>query len=192
MPDIAVFDIETTGLSPAKGDRVIEIGFVILDEDLRQKRHFETLINPERPIKNVRNHGIRESDIDHAPTFNELLPRLVSELKDVSCLVGHNLHQMDFPFLEAEMKCGVDISCRTLRRICTLKLARKIKPGAENNKLASLAEHFGIGFPAEQHRALSDALVTAELLRCFSPNLLTCRFLLIHCGLSLMANTVTS
>lgn len=170
MPEIAVFDVETTGLSPTKGHRVIEIGFVILDEDLRVKRYFESLINPKTPIRNVHNHGIRESDVYQAPTFKELLPRLVGELKDVSCLVGHNLVQMDFPFLEAEMKiCGYLLP--ELKKICTLNLARKIKPGAENNKLASLAQHFGIGFPAEQHRALSDALVTAELLRCFSHSL---------------------
>jgi len=88
----AVFDVETTGLSAAQGDRVVEIAAVILDDQFRVLRIFDSLVHPDRTIPNLVSqiHGISDSDVRYAPKFADLIPELMDCFAGVTHLVAHN------------------------------------------------------------------------------------------------------
>ena len=92
MALFAVLDVETTGLSPAKGDRVVEIAVIVLDEQFRVVRMFDSLVNPERSIPShvTQIHGISHHAVRSAPTFADLLPGLMNCFSGITHLVAHN------------------------------------------------------------------------------------------------------
>lgn len=85
-----VLDVETTGLSPRYGDRVIEIGAVAI-EDGRMVEEFHALINIESPIPKAvqRIHGITDEMLIGKPKADEVMPRFLDFIKS-SILVAHN------------------------------------------------------------------------------------------------------
>jgi DNA polymerase III epsilon subunit family exonuclease len=105
----AVLDVETTGLSPAQGDRVVEIAVVILDEQFRVVHMFDSLVNPQRSIPPhvTQIHGISNQAVRSAPTFADLLPDLMGCLSETTHLVAHNI-SFDLGFLRSELsECGI-------------------------------------------------------------------------------------
>lgn len=159
-----VFDLETTGLctTPVAGemDGIIEIGaYKVVDGEIREK--FSTFVNPERsaPLdaKIVELTGISEDMVKSAPSYKDVLPDFV-KFCDGSVLVGHNAAGFDSKF--------IDFYCRELgyapdcRVIDTLFLSQQLLR-LSNNKLNTVAEHFGITF--NHHRAEDDALATAKI-----------------------------
>lgn len=160
----AVLDVETTGLSPAQGDRVVEIAVVILDEQFRVVRMFDSLVNPRRSIPSqvTQIHGISNHAVRSAPTFGDLLPDLMACLSDTTHLVAHNI-SFDLGFLQSELsECGTDMP-QTFGRLCTMQIARR-KRVAHNAKLSSVATALRIPTIAEAHRAIVDAAITARVL----------------------------
>jgi len=160
--EIAVIDLETTGFSPGNGDRIIEIGIVFLNSRLEHVRTFESLVNPERPVSSGV-HGISPEELTGSPTFSQLFDTLLLELGRTSCLVAHNI-SFEMKFLRSEFGFVGSALPDELQQLCTMKAARELGIGS-NQKLPTLIKEMGISMTGPSHRAMPDALATAELLR---------------------------
>ena len=102
MTGYTVIDFETTGFSPQKHDRVVEVGVVYVDPDGTVGDRWGTLVNPERDMGAIHVHGIRASDVHRAPTFAQIAPHLLRALAGRT-LVAHNA-RFDVAFLEHELQ----------------------------------------------------------------------------------------
>ena len=100
---LAIFDLETTGIDVDR-DRIVQIA-IIRVEPGGTRRTFNTLVNPERPIpaEATRVHGIKDSDVAHAPTFAQIR-REVEELLQDADLGGFNSIRFDTPLLQNELR----------------------------------------------------------------------------------------
>ncbi|MEV7778233.1 3'-5' exonuclease [Kitasatospora sp. NPDC088351] len=156
----AVVDVEATGRSPWR-HRVVEVAVVLLDAALRPETEFCTLLDPLGPVGPTHVHRIAQADVEGAPRFREIAPRLL-ELLAGRVLVGHHV-TCDHAFLGREFaRIGVPLPPVPL--LCTMRLARAHLPQARGFGLAACAEAAGLGGFAA-HTALGDARATAELLR---------------------------
>ncbi len=155
-----VFDTETTGLNPATGDRLVEIGCVELINRCETGRTFHAYFNPERsmPYEAEQVHGLSDRFLSDKPLFADQVEALLDFIGDAP-LVAHNA-SFDFGFLNWELgACGrpiVDLG----RMIDTLVLARKAHPGAKHS-LDALCTRYGID---RSHRVKHGALLDAQLL----------------------------
>ena len=157
--EFAVVDIETTGGS-AKNERIIEIAILITNGE-KILETYQTLINPERPIPTFITTltGINDQMVEDAPSFNEVAPAIDRITKD-RIFVAHSVN-FDYSFVRNEfMKLGFSYD---RRRLCTVRLSRKIFPGLPSYGLGKLCEHFNIQNDA-RHRAFGDAQATTILL----------------------------
>jgi len=158
-----VFDTETTGLSPASGDRLVEIGCVELINRVETGRTFHAYFNPGRPmpIEAEAVHGLSDRFLADKPPFEELVEDLLDFLGD-SPLVAHNAG-FDFSFINHELGlCGRPRVCES-RMIDTLVLARQKFPGAKHS-LDALCARFGVDRSIRvKHGALVDAQLLAQV-----------------------------
>ena len=155
-----VFDTETTGLSPAGGDRMVEIGCVEIFNRVETGRHFHAYFNPDRDMPSDAEavHGLSAIFLSDKPRFSERALELLEFIAD-SPLVAHNA-AFDFGFLNAELeRCGRTAVCFS-RMIDTLQLARSKHPGAKHS-LDALCMRFGVD---RSHRVKHGALLDAQLL----------------------------
>lgn len=160
MSALVVFDLETSGLKPAQGARVIEVGAVRVEDGAIRAR-FQSLINPGFPVSAFITGltGISNGMLGQAPDSAEALPAFAAFCGDLP-MVAHNA-RFDCAFLSAELaRLGL---CFTNPCACSLVLARRILPDAPNHRLATLANHCGLRPQGSRHRALADATVTALL-----------------------------
>ncbi|MFE7188897.1 exonuclease domain-containing protein [Kitasatospora sp. NPDC057541] len=156
----AVVDVEATGRSPWR-HRVVEVAVVLLDASLRPESEFCTLLDPLGPVGPTHVHRIAQEDVEGAPRFREIAPRLL-ELLAGRVLVGHHV-TCDHAFLDREFaRIGVPLPPVPL--LCTMRLARAHLPQAGGFGLAACVEAAGLGAFAA-HTALGDARATAGLLR---------------------------
>ncbi|WP_313896066.1 3'-5' exonuclease [Streptomyces sp. YIM 98790] len=154
----AVLDTETTGLSPARGDRIISLALVTV-EGGRVTDRWSSLCNPERDTGPVHIHGITTEQAAAAPHFAELVPEMLRRLRG-RVLVAHNAG-FDLLFLASELeRAGHDWQPETV--VDTLRLARRFLPELDNHRLGTCARALRI--PLRAHRADSDAEATAALL----------------------------
>lgn len=155
-----IFDTETTGLDPASGDRMVEIGCIEMVNRVTTGRNFHAYFNPERnmPMEAERVHGLSEAFLSDKKLFRDHAAELLDFLGDAT-LVAHNA-QFDFGFLNAELAlCGHD-PIGLDRMIDTLAISRRRHPGAKHS-LDALCSRYGID---RSHRVLHGALLDAELL----------------------------
>lgn len=155
-----VFDTETTGLNPATGDRLVEVGCVEVFNRVETGRHYHAYFNPERdmPFEAEAVHGLSSTFLSDKPLFAELVEDLLEFIGDLP-LVAHNA-SFDFGFLNHELeRCGRPIVCLTRMRD-TLAMARTKHPGAKHS-LDALCVRFGID---RSHRVKHGALLDAQLL----------------------------
>ncbi len=155
-----IFDTETTGLNPAGGDRMVEIGCVEIFNRVETGRHFHAYFNPERdmPSEAEAVHGLSTLFLTQKPRFADQADELIAFIDD-SPLVAHNA-SFDFGFLNFELQnCGRPLVCMT-RMVDTLGLARTRHPGAKHS-LDALCVRFGID---RSHRVKHGALLDAQLL----------------------------
>jgi DNA polymerase III subunit epsilon len=156
-----VVDLETTGGSPASST-ITEVGAVNFRGGERLGT-LQTLVNPGVPVapEVTALTGITPAMLAPAPTIAEVLPSL-AEFVGGAVLVGHNL-RFDTSFLDAAL-AATGRSVLDHLRVDTVPLARRLL-GDEvpDCKLGTLAAHLGLDH-RPTHRALDDALATAELL----------------------------
>jgi len=158
-----VFDTETTGLDPATGDRIVEIGCVEMINRAETGRHFHAYFNPGRPMPSGAEavHGLTDIFLSDKPPFEALAEELLDFLED-SPLVAHNA-SFDFGFLNHELgRCGRPLVCMT-RMVDTLSIARSRHPGAKHS-LDALCTRFGVDRSQRvKHGALLDAQLLAQV-----------------------------
>ncbi len=159
----ACLDTETTGLTPDAGGKICEVA-VCVSQAGRPLEEFSTLINPGMPMHPdvVAIHGITNEMVKDAPTFAEVLPKLLGVL-DNCVLVAHNA-DFDIGFLQYEFEqCGMHFPKYPV--IDTLKLARK-SGRFEKNRLGFIAEKLGIS-AAGWHRAMADTKMAEQIFYYF-------------------------
>ncbi|CAN5343964.1 hypothetical protein BH09GEM1_BH09GEM1_03950 [soil metagenome] len=159
----AVVDVETTGGQFRFGDRITEIAIVLV-RDGRVENVYETLVNPQRSIPPIitRITNIHWEMVRDAAPFSGICDSVVQAL-DGHVFVAHNAG-FDWRFVCAEVE---RTSGRVLagRRLCTVRLARRLLPQLRSRSLDWVARHYDVEIPAGQrHRAGGDALATAHCL----------------------------
>ena len=157
----AVVDVETTGCSPRRGDRVIEIAVVAVaggSVDLV----YERLLDPGIPVppRVTMLTGISSGMVAGQPRFADASDDLLSVLNG-TVFVAHNA-RFDWAFLVNEFR-----RCRGLElqgpRLCTVRLARRLLPPMESRALDFVADRCGVEI-TQRHRAAGDAVATAKIL----------------------------
>ncbi len=156
-----VFDTETTGLHPAQGDAIVQIGAVrVVNGRLLPAECMDQLVNPGRsiPAASIPIHGITDAMVAQQPTIAQVLPALHAFAKD-TVLVAHNA-AFDMKFLQL-WKASTGIVFRQ-PVLDTLLLSAAVNPHQPSHRLEALAERFGIDVVG-RHTALGDAQVTAQV-----------------------------
>ncbi|MDZ5473229.1 ATP-dependent DNA helicase DinG [Bacillus sp. 31A1R] len=156
-----VVDLETTGNSSKRGDKIIQLAAVVV-ENGKIVEQFSSYVNPEQSIPPFIEEltGITDDMVEDAPLFSELAPKVLT-LLDGSYFVAHNV-LFDLSFLQEEItEAGYEGFYGPV--LDTVELARILLPTADSYKLNDLAYREGLDHD-RPHQADSDALVTAELL----------------------------
>ncbi|WP_417514843.1 DNA polymerase III subunit epsilon [Marinobacter sp.] len=157
-----VLDTETTGIDPAEGHRIIEIGCVEMLERQPTGRNYHVYINPEREVEAeaITIHGITNEFLVDKPKFAEIADEFFEFIKDAE-LVIHNA-AFDVGFMDAEF--GRIKPVRKTAEHCgivdSLAIARAKHPGQKNN-LNALCKRYGVD---NSNRELHGALLDAEIL----------------------------
>lgn len=154
-----VFDCETTGLDPAGGDEIIQVGAVrVLNGRLLDGERFDQLVDPGRsiPEASIPFHGIRPEMVRGAPQIAEVIVAFHAFAAD-TVLVGHNV-AFDMRFLRMkEPAAGISFDQPVLD---TLLLASIAQPNEQSHALEAIARRLGVPVVA-RHSAAGDAITTA-------------------------------
>lgn len=158
-----VLDTETTGLEPAEGHRIIEIGCVELVDRRLTGNNFHQYLQPDRAIEAgaVDVHGITDDFLRDKPRFADVAEDFLDYIQDAELII-HNA-PFDLGFLDHELRL-----CRPgappVAELCpvtdTLVLARSLHPG-QRNSLDALCKRYQVD---NSHRDLHGALLDAEIL----------------------------
>lgn len=157
----AVVDVETTGTRAGVDDRITEIAVVVVRSGEVVQR-YETLVNPERsipPMITALTHITWEM-VKDAPRFGDICDDLLDVLSD-NVFVAHNA-EFDWRFVSSEVARATGRRLEG-RRLCTVRLARRVLPHLPSRRLDSLAHYYGVEI-VDRHRALGDADATATIL----------------------------
>jgi DNA polymerase-3 subunit epsilon len=157
---VVVLDFETTGLSPDGGDRAIEIGAVLL-QDNRIVDRFQSLMNPQMRISSfiAEYTGITNKMLAAAPSTSEAMGKFTKFMAGHH-LVAHNA-SFDRRFLDAELQ-----RINKQRRqefACSMLVSRRLYPDAPSHRLETLVRYKNLVNSGVYHRALADAEMTAHL-----------------------------
>jgi len=154
----AIIDVETTGMG-IHGNRVTEIAILVHDGE-RVVDRFHSLVNPECsiPFSISRLTGIYDHMVADAPKFFEIAKQVIRYTEDC-VFVAHNVN-FDYNVIRKEFDdLGFDFK---RKKLCTIRLARKLIPGLPSYSLGKLCASIGIRI-RDRHRAMGDALATTEL-----------------------------
>jgi DNA polymerase-3 subunit epsilon len=158
-----ILDTETTGLDPALGDRIVEIGAIELLNHLPTGRTFHVYINPERdmPPEAEAVHGLSSAFLRDKPVFAAVADEFIDFIGD-AVLIIHNA-SFDMGFINAELGFLKRPSIPPERVVDTLHIARQKHPGAANS-LDALCRRYGIdNSKRSKHGALLDSELLAEV-----------------------------
>ena len=177
--ELVIFDVETTGLSPSYGDRVIELAALKvalpvnpvdatgrLAYDIRKIKRvatFATLIHVPREISYgaFAVNGITSEMLAQAPRPRDVYPDFMEFIQGC-CLVGHNV-RFDIKFLRSELDIlNLPWIDGALTSIDTVKMARSLLPGLGRYSLWSVSRFLGID-DVQHHRALADVELTFKV-----------------------------
>jgi len=155
-----IVDVETTGLSPSRGDRVIEIGAVALESG--------EIVDEFHSLRNVRKrismqaqyiHGITKEMLAGQPGPDRIFPEFKT-FAGRSTLIAHNAG-FDLGFLRHEYgRIGLGFHSK---HICTLVLSRRRFPRLRNHRLETVYRHLFGKSKKQRHRALDDARMVAKI-----------------------------
>lgn len=158
-----ILDTETTGLDPATGDRIVEIGAVELINHLPSGRTFHVYINPERdmPKEAEAVHGLSSAFLRDKPVFAAIAEEFLDFIGDATLII-HNAN-FDVGFINAEFGFLRRPPLLPERVVDTLQIARQKHPGAANS-LDALCRRYGIDNSRRtKHGALLDSELLAEV-----------------------------
>ena len=158
-----VLDTETTGLSPADGDRIVEIGAVELINHIPTGKTYHQYINPERdmPTEAFNVHGLSEEFLRGYPVFSEIADAFLEFVGD-GVLVIHNA-AFDMSFINAELRYLGRSSVPNEQVLDTLEIARKKHPMGPNS-LDALCRRYGVDNSGRtKHGALLDSELLADV-----------------------------
>lgn len=155
-----VFDTETTGIDPATGDRIVEIGCVELMNHVPTGKTLHLYLNPERdvPAEVVAIHGLTYEFLKKHPTFAEVVDKFIDFIGD-DILVAHNA-DFDIKFVNAELRTLGFPAIAPRRVVDTVAIARRKFPGSPAS-LDALCRRFNIDLG---ERSLHGALLDSQLL----------------------------
>ncbi len=155
-----VLDTETTGLSPAEGHRIVEIGAVELLNHLPTGKVYHVYLNPERdmPREAEAVHGLSSVFLKDKPLFAQQADAFLEFIQD-SKLIIHNA-SFDMGFINAELGYTNRLAIPAAQVTDTLAMARRTHPMGPNS-LDALCKRFGID---NSKRTKHGALLDAELL----------------------------
>ena len=159
--EFVIFDVETTGLSVAEGDRIVEIAAVRV-KDGQIVAEFHSLINPKRALSQeaMNINQITEEMIADAPYSEAILPTLIDFIGG-GCVAGHNV-RFDLNFLGYELALmGRKIKDET-PVVDTLKMSKELVPYLSSHRLGYIARSLGVSV-GETHRAMADVKLTAAV-----------------------------
>ncbi|TAK62271.1 MAG: WYL domain-containing protein [Bacteroidetes bacterium] len=162
--EFLVIDVETTGLSPDKNDRVCEIAAIKVCSGAIIES-FGTIVNPRRMISPgaFKVNQITNEMLATAPYFEDIADKLNGMLEG-AIIAGYNV-PFDVSFIQHEFRlCGFPGLQNSI--VDVLPLARQLLPGLGKYPQENVARVVGIPFPVK-HRALEDTFVTAQLLMFF-------------------------
>ncbi len=158
-----VLDTETTGLEPAEGHRIVEIGAVELVNHIPSGRTFHTHINPERdvPPEAAAVHGLTTAFLRDKPVFSAVVSDFVAFIEGAPLII-HNA-AFDTKFINAELSYAKMPPLPPEKIVDTLQIARQKHPMGPNS-LDALCKRYGIdNSKREKHGALLDATLLAEV-----------------------------
>ena len=159
---LVAVDVETTGISTARGGRVIEVAAIAI-EDGSLAASFQSLIDTKTPISTgaYRVHGISQGMLYGKPDPRDVWSRFRDFVSD-SPLIAHNA-----PFDSSYILHELALLGHRLpnRWYCTVRLARKRLPHLCNHKLGTVARHLFPDLPADLqlHRAMDDARLAGRI-----------------------------
>ena len=161
MTRIAVIDFETTGLSPAMGDRATEVAIVLLENGCVVDR-FQSLMNAGMHIPAFITSltGISNAMVAAAPDAASVMLR-ASRFVGQAPMVAHNA-AFDRKFWEAELVRAGAVALQPFA--CTLLVSRRLYPQAPSHKLGVLVDYHCLPKAGRAHRAMADAEMAASLL----------------------------
>ncbi|MEL7001176.1 MAG: exonuclease domain-containing protein [Bacteroidota bacterium] len=161
----AIVDIETTGGYAGKS-RITEIAIFIHDGE-KVVDTYQSLINPEQvvPAFITGLTGISQDMVDSAPTFSEVADEIYEILSN-NVFVAHNV-SFDYSFVKNEFERAGHLFNN--KKLCTVRLSRKIIPGKRSYSLGNLCEQLGIHI-TDRHRAAGDAKATVKLFELLLEN----------------------
>ena len=156
-----VVDTETTGGRSLLGDRITEFAAVVVKGG-EIVEVYETLVNPQRSIPPFVTQltNITWNMVKNAPTFDRIAPDVIRVLEG-NVFVAHNA-TFDWRFVTTEVSRSTGRQLRG-RRLCTVKIARKVLPQLSRRSLDYVARYYGVEIH-NRHRAAGDALATAKCL----------------------------
>lgn len=161
MSRIAVIDFETTGLSPAMGDRATEVAIVLLEAG-RVVDRFQSLMNAGVPIPAFITSltGISNAMVAAAPDAASVM-REASRFVGDAPMVAHNA-SFDRKFWHDELTRAGVLPAQPFA--CTMLVSRRLYPQAPSHKLGVLVDYHRLPKTGRAHRALADAEMAAALL----------------------------
>jgi DNA polymerase-3 subunit epsilon len=158
-----VIDTETTGLDPANGDRLIELGCIEIVNRIPTGREFHRYLNPQRDIHReaVNVHGLTGEFLKDKPLFKDIADEFLAFIDDAP-LVAHNA-SFDLGFINAELQRAARPPLTLNRVVDTLVLARRRHPAGPNS-LDALCKRYGIDTSERvKHGALLDSMLLANV-----------------------------
>lgn len=159
-----ILDTETTGFDPQNGDRIIEIGAVLVFDRKITDQHYHQYIQPERdvPEEAIAVHGITNEFLEGKPLFADVVDEFMAFVQNAELII-HNA-PFDVGFINHELSRLEHNRWGRIEDHCvitdTLKMAKKTFPG-QRNSLDALCKRFGID---NSHRTLHGALLDSEIL----------------------------
>ena len=163
--DIAVFDLETTGLRP-RHDQIIQIALVQVSNGVLTGGELEWKVNPgdqvDIPAEIIELTGLSENELRASPGLDEIFPQF-GHAVGKSVVAGHNVGRFDLQFIhKVERRLSLP---KRKYFIDTCLLSRRLKPNQANHKLETCAKEYGLAFDRNTlHDALADTRLCAQLL----------------------------
>lgn len=158
-----ILDTETTGLDPARGHRIIEIGCVELVNRRLTGKHYHQYLQPDREVEvgAFEVHGISNKFLEDKPRFSDVVNEFMAFIKGAELII-HNA-PFDVGFINAELAALGQTYGKVIdfcKVVDTLAMARQLHPGQKNN-LDALCKRYSID---NNQRDLHGALLDAEIL----------------------------